>query len=167
MRGKRKNLDMPACPYRITPARAGKTRLEAEIKEMRQDHPRACGENLSLGRVKLSPAGSPPRVRGKPSSYYSILTQQRITPARAGKTATADPGSDAGEDHPRACGENPTAAHASAGLIGSPPRVRGKQGRAHPARSIQRITPARAGKTKAQAPQIRGREDHPRACGEN
>ena len=55
---------------------------------------------------------------------------------------------DAGcEDHPRGCGENYTWDERGMGLLGSPPRMRGKpEGEMFDA-AIVRITPADAGKT--------------------
>ncbi len=51
----------------------------------------------------------------------------RITPARAGKTWPAREIGTAREDHPRACGENSSGRIVAIALLGSPPRVRGKQ----------------------------------------
>ena len=51
-------------------------------------------------------------------------------------------------------------------VIGSPPHMRGKvQVQAKPS-SGQGITPAHAGKSCGQSLQERGRQDHPRTCGE-
>ncbi len=49
---------------------------------------------------------------------------------------------------------------------GSPPRVRGKVGRALPCGSPERITPACAGKSDLLFPTGMRRKDHPRVCGE-
>ena len=71
---------------RITPARAGKTWVAVTVERCREDHPRACGENL----VRIIPPGfchgSPPRVRGKPEGRCGGCSVSGITPARAGKT---------------------------------------------------------------------------------
>ena len=50
---------------------------------------------------------------------------------------------------------------------GSPPRVRGKPGRAHPSWCSSGITPACAGKTIRYSSQNLRCRDHPRVCGEN
>ena len=50
---------------RITPARAGKTRLSPSRFLCASDHPRACGENLVHYTDSVVCLGSPPRVRGK------------------------------------------------------------------------------------------------------
>ena len=48
--------------------------------------PRRCGENrVNLLRYALL-NGSPPRMRGKPVTPIDAITQERITPADAGKT---------------------------------------------------------------------------------
>ena len=71
------------------------------------------------------------------------------------------------KDHPRACGENPAGRTCSAGLRGSPPRVRGKLLFISSSLLRHRITPARAGKTLLHNWTKRLPQDHPRACGEN
>ena len=50
--------------------------------------------------------GSPPQVRGKPVTPIDAITQERITPAGAGKTKKLQFSADGMEDHPRRCGEN-------------------------------------------------------------
>ena len=50
------------------------------------DHPRACGENQEPLDLVFSQSGSPPRVRGKLSAVQLAQGNERITPARAGKT---------------------------------------------------------------------------------
>ena len=70
----------------ITPAHAGKTRKAVSYWIIRRDHPRACGENMSLTCSSVSLAGSPPRMRGKPVAFYDAIRYGGITPAHAGKT---------------------------------------------------------------------------------
>ena len=111
--------------------------------------------------------GSPPRVRGKPAPGRGSKVCGWITPARAGKTTpTASPWTTT-PDHPRACGENPNFHVKGGGVMGSPPRVRGKRSPRCRRFVDRRITPARAGKTRC--PRAGGftTPDHPRACGEN
>ena len=111
--------------------------------------------------------GSPPRVRGKRRETKRKACRNRITPARAGKTSPTAPCTSAGRDHPRACGENKAGVLQSVDGSGSPPRVRGKHGRACEQVQQPGITPARAGKTRTDCRRNRRVEDHPRACGEN
>ena len=71
------------------------------------------------------------------------------------------------EDHPRRCGENPSATASAMSTPGSPPQVRGKLCMGVHRVCAPGITPAGAGKT---TPKYRYRippEDHPRRCGEN
>ena len=91
--------------------------------------------------------GSPPRVRGKPCRLTSCRLHVRITPACAGKTLFAEARHSRRADHPRVCGENifPRMIRRSGG--GSPPRVRGKLVWYGLTWSLERITPACAGKT--------------------
>ena len=70
----------------ITPASAGKTTRFTWDICFSQDHPRECGKNSVLLPEKTGFAGSPPRVREKPTDILLRLDDLRITPASAGKT---------------------------------------------------------------------------------
>ena len=167
VRGKRAAAGRCKFPIRITPARAGKTGFTARSKRRTADHPRACGENLPSVQIIHSPAGSPPRVRGKHHGCGAFCPCDIITPARAGKTLGRQPAPCHRQDHPRACGENSTRGSCAAHPRGSPPRVRGKLLADNPELADRRITPARAGKTRGAGAWRERAEDHPRACGEN
>ena len=52
----------------------------------RRAHPRACGENDTMSPGEYTRAGSSPRVRGKPEDEADLRGDQRLIPARAGKT---------------------------------------------------------------------------------
>ena len=69
-------------------------------------------------------------------------------------------------NHPRACGEKGFRALLKAALLGSPPRMRGKECRLSMQHCLQRITPAHAGKSFRGTAQGLHSWDHPRACGE-
>ena len=152
---------------RITPAGAGKTRSRCRQKYRGQDHPRRCGENVSLVPFCMRYLGSPPQVRGKPAAALWVHELSGITPAGAGKTEYyAFPDEETG-DHPRRCGENLQAITTPTAWTGSPPQVRGKRrSRINPYPN-DRITPAGAGKTETGIPLPGGNRDHPRRCGEN
>ena len=152
---------------RITPARAGKTAAGRSRQAISQDHPRACGENRGISPRERRRPGSPPRVRGKHFRILEKPENQRITPARAGKTRGRFQQIGYVEDHPRACGENARIKPCDCMRPGSPPRVRGKLSDCCASALHRRITPARAGKTPRTLVHIRRRQDHPRACGEN
>ena len=85
MRGKVPNSCHSALNYRITPAYAGKRNLHISKALTEQDHPRVCGEKPVIGIDTPSTPGSPPRMRGKVRERNKTLTEQRITPAYAGK----------------------------------------------------------------------------------
>ena len=91
---------------RITPACAGKTRLNTDLVLAAKDHPRVCGENYAVIQLAIGKLGSPPRVRGKLKGLINDGVAQRITPACAGKTLSLELVYIAAEDHPRVCGEN-------------------------------------------------------------
>ena len=112
-------------------------------------------------------SGSPPRVRGKPDVNAFPRLDDRITPARAGKTDRPAGRIPLSRDHPRACGENGTIQIENDAITGSPPRVRGKLHERRQIAQRRRITPARAGKTPRWKSQGFLSWDHPRACGEN
>ena len=167
MRGKPVPAQIPRARPGITPAHAGKTRRRGAGAPGSRDHPRACGENLYLQGIFQNFAGSPPRMRGKLLIAPRLPALVRITPAHAGKTRRTDSPRRKQRDHPRACGENCQALLQIIGIVGSPPRMRGKQDPQLPLRLISGITPAHAGKTLLCSSRADTLRDHPRACGEN
>ena len=106
-------------------------------------------------------------MRGKLTFIGYDETATRITPADAGKTVSTFFISFTYQDHPRGCGENSLSTTYSPIDIGSPPRMRGKQGMSEKITMNLRITPADAGKTYLFFPKLSEHEDHPRGCGEN
>ena len=126
VRGKRIHYEKVSVSWGITPACAGKTgMLRCSIKP-RRDHPRMCGENLTMNNETKRDVGSPPHVRGKPPLLSDIRTAFRITPACAGKTELISPQASCTRDHPRMCGENAKVPPEILNRTGSPPHVRGK-----------------------------------------
>ena len=134
---------------RLTPACAGKTRRTRRMRSMAGAHPRVCGENRNAFKVELRDSGSPPRVRGKPRAAVRDGVNTRLTPACAGKTGGWALTAGAAPAHPRVCGENTIVLATKTIFVGSPPRVRGKPGRAERGSAPVRLTPACAGKTGA------------------
>ena len=110
----------------ITPACAGKRWMRFSFHFYPWDHPRVCGEKNRYIGMCWQYQGSPPRVRGKASSF----------PPRHKKSW----------DHPRVCGEKFDCAYKSDLEGGSPPRVRGKGWQIGTSDPVTRITPACAGK---------------------
>ena len=91
MRGKPNPLSKPQVNHRITPADAGKTYFKNNAKTLDEDHPRGCGENPPELSQMNTNIGSPPRMRGKLSSYTRFCRRTGITPADAGKTCRMPP----------------------------------------------------------------------------
>ena len=87
-----------------------------------------------------------PRMRGKELNTVLFIVSDGITPAYAGKSQRRRFPRLTQRDHPRVCGEKPIAKQVKSGVVGSPPRMRGK---AHTA-----------------LPSSLHRKDHPRVCGE-
>ena len=105
-----------------------------------------CGEKLFDLTAKVTDKGSPPRMRGKePDTIITELTDG-ITPAYAGKRQSWTSATWLQRDHPRVCGEKAVCWPLVWIIWGSPPRVRGKAGRALEGACIPGITPAYGGK---------------------
>ena len=167
VRGKPSLPTYPRSRRRITPAGAGKTALGQNPINVRQDHPRGCGENRIRVSESGAGSGSPPRMRGKRYAAQKAGFLTRITPADAGKTCLSSLPRWATADHPRGCGENFAKQNYTMLDNGSPPRMRGKPSRLHCCTTHTRITPADAGKTQKTHLLNHTYQDHPRACGEN
>ena len=167
VRGKHLEMAQGNALTGITPAGAGKTVLRLPLQYPQRDHPRRCGENSTYTDSKAKQAGSPPQVRGKLFGFSFPFDAFRITPAGAGKTATANRTAQCAEDHPRRCGENFLGFPSLLMLLGSPPQVRGKRAIVPVPRLMGRITPAGAGKTYKHTLFTVEARDHPRRCGEN
>ena len=170
----------------ITPAYAGKRRAGTGQWACRRDHPRVCGEKLRTssrlstswdhprvcGEKALSTfssrknSGSPPRVRGKGQIAPLGAVPVGITPACAGKRCVYSAQNQSLRDHPRVCGEKRRVRSWRALLLGSPPRMRGKDGVSGACHSPPGITPACAGKSLRPDNNPSTSWDHPRVCGE-
>ena len=166
MRGK----GCPAClydlRYGITPAYAGKRNPQKRRLGMQKDHPRVCGEKLSISERVSSVEGSPPRMRGKVRGLQQRFKQPGITPAYAGKSRRIPTQPRKPRDHPRVCGEKGTACMPLPAYKGSPPRMRGKVLQAACLTEETGITPAYAGKSDPLPAAPAPVWDHPRVCGE-
>ena len=167
MRGKPPPCARCLRPKRITPAGAGKTLRRTHLFNVQWDHPRRCGENRDELYVGCPQGGSPPQVRGKPAAEQGGGGIPRITPAGAGKTLQRTAVLNAGQDHPRRCGENLKLLQPLLRGLGSPPQVRGKPELSRIILMSHRITPAGAGKTMTIMPNHAEWWNHPRRCGEN
>ena len=97
--------------------------------------------------MRRLPLRSPPRVRGKVERRQREVSTHGITPAYAGKSLTAPMIPTGGWDHPRVCGEKGSSGKRQLTGLGSPPRMRGKDGRTSTGGLDVGITPACAGKS--------------------
>ncbi len=91
---------------------------------------------------------------------------KRITPAGAGRSQLVLAVLVVEQDHPRGCGEKRSAARNLLACVGSPPRVRGEEGKPMNGLPLFRITPAGAGRSCSKKSVKQSRQDHPRGCGE-
>ena len=106
MRGKPWSPAVLFYAFRNIPAYAGKTPLPTHLGAGAEEHPRVCGENLSMYKSVAISRGTSPRMRGKPACRNAATHQQGNIPAYAGKTMIRfSMLTDLGE-HPRVCGEN-------------------------------------------------------------
>ena len=134
-----------ALDWRITPACAGNSPSGPTPPGAARDHPRVCGEQICPDLSSLQYLGSPPRVRGTASGMHLHRRRKRITPACAGNSPPRTTSTLFLKDHPRVCGEQLVRV-ARGGLgMGSPPRVRGTEGKTDINPMWRRITPACAG----------------------
>ena len=85
-----------------------------------------CGEKAAPPLSAAKIGGSPPHVRGKASRLEYTTRRCRITPAYAGKRKVERVCGGRGEDHPRVCGEKAPRHCLLLAMLGSPPRMRGK-----------------------------------------
>ena len=124
------NLQLPGDHPRvcggITPACAGKRASRAARAGSIGDHPRVCGEKSRSTASRGWKQGSPPRVRGKGTYSATEHGYIRITPACAGKSNNFTTLKMYKKDHPRVCGEKSVSDFLQQLCQGSPPRVRGK-----------------------------------------
>ena len=105
-------------------------------------------------------------MRGKVSRKKATAGYSRITPAYAGKSSSGVSASLRKWDHPCVCGEKYNSRSISINAVGSPLRMRGKEGLSkHDAMQI-RITPAYAGKRTCHCVYSLLSWDHPCVCGE-
>ena len=126
VRGKVNQTDVSVLHRGITPACAGKSPEPSAPVSTAEDHPRVCGEKERGYRGRTTVRGSPPRVRGKVTAAVEMARGVGITPACAGKRLQPSRGQFRPADHPRVCGEKKLFCGKCGALMGSPPRVRGK-----------------------------------------
>jgi len=188
-RGRGRHLD----PHRTradpgnTPARAGTTGPPRRPAWSAREHPRAGGDDLLPVVTTSAGGGTPPRGRGRRGERRPREGNPGNTPARAGTTnrrGVARPPSrntparagttrrpalwrHRAEEHPRAGGDDDSAAVRKAAGHGTPPRGRGRRRSVPGETQAHRNTPARAGTTGITAAVETATPEHPRAGGDD
>ena len=150
----------------IIPACAGSSPRTLPQDNLRRDHPRVCGEQLSRATVANVHTGSSPRVRGAVAGGAAEDRLVGIIPACAGSSARACRAPRSSWDHPRVCGEQRGRLAEEAHRKGSSPRVRGAGKSMVGAVSMFGIIPACAGSRLCRGGTRGPAGDHPRVCGE-
>ena len=117
--------------------------------------------------ANVMPRGSSPLTRGKRVGSLNDLSQIRLIPAHAGKTAFHARRRPVRQAHPRSRGENAVNDPHSRTAYGSSPLTRGKLSRVTTCDSHKRLIPAHAGKTTANTRMRSRSAAHPRSRGEN
>ena len=109
---------------RITPAHAGKTRIQGNACVRHWDHPRSCGKDEKHAYSSINGKGSPPLMRERHPTEKIKKGDDRITPAHAGKTFQCLHCRNQLQDHPRSCGKDYEANRRKYLSAGSPPLMR-------------------------------------------
>ena len=130
-------------------------------------HPRSRGEHSPAERSLAQQCGSPPLARGTLFTIAILGFSNRLTPARAGNTATDNVGAGANPAHPRSRGEHHCQQGAQLAFCGSPPLARGTHHKNDGASIEERLTPARAGNTHVVRFGAPVPSAHPRSRGEH
>ena len=165
-RGTEYPLTNRCCAQGITPACAGNSRHVISLRQIKWDHPRLRGEQVSrICRAVLS-LGSPPLARGTVVIKRHVRVHNGITPACAGNSYLVIYQCHKTGDHPRLRGEQPSRKDVYAQIEGSPPLARGTEMKLINDLSEQRITPACAGNRKIFLLIKCSVKDHPRLRGE-
>ena len=152
---------------RFTPTRVGTTTGVADPEPAGTVHPHACGDDIRVRRVERHPAGSPPRVWGRPRRGRQAEAPHRFTPTRVGTTGSYRAGPSAPPVHPHACGDDAAGSYPTCTRSGSPPRVWGRQHEREVNERSVRFTPTRVGTTSLTFWPQGSISVHPHACGDD
>ena len=154
-------------PARLTPANAGTTGDRRGGVGARWAHPRECGDDVEIANTLQNQIGSPPRMRGRPTTAPYGEGIPRLTPANAGTTLCDVAAMFCCSAHPRECGDDFFECCLDAGHCGSPPRMRGRRPGAVGAHRAPGLTPANAGTTHSRNSSLAELKAHPRECGDD
>ena len=148
VRGARRRRPRPCAQRGIIPACAGSTLNESAMTSVLWDHPRMCGEHVSVSTLESYCVGSSPHVRGARNPLLPRQLLLGIIPACAGSTMRQTSSGRSPRDHPRMCGEHYKAVSRETFDPGSSPHVRGALSAVHDACDDLGIIPACAGSTR-------------------
>ncbi len=149
----------------LIPARAGRTDLLRLRGRGRTAHPRSRGADTPEPTGQTTPMGSSPLARGGLPAARALLRPVGLIPARAGRTASSSAASRSCWAHPRSRGADYMHLLSAPTLNGSSPLARGGRDPRPPGGRLDRLIPARAGRTGGASratPRIRA---HPRSRG--
>ena len=132
---------------RIIPALAGNTLPLRQRLSIFRDHPRSRGEYMSWFAVTCCTHGSSPLSRGILSTMSDVVRSDRIIPALAGNTPSAQSTACLTSDHPRSRGEYFVEVVVDVDACGSSPLSRGIRRRSLRLITGDGIIPALAGNT--------------------
>ena len=167
MRGTRYPSRSCDCACGIIPAYAGNTVHGVSHLIPIGDHPRVCGEHMSVLSTSAFGTGSSPRMRGTPLNGRGAEPLAGIIPAYAGNTFNIMMCHWNLRDHPRVCGEHDLIRNLTSYYGGSSPRMRGTPVSRLRFYRIRGIIPAYAGNTGWPSYRAMAMRDHPRVCGEH
>ena len=117
------------------------------MKRAQRAHPRSRGENSSEAGDEKGATGSSPLTRGKRVPSVTSPDEQRLIPAHAGKTRSAEVRAASSAAHPRSRGENLGGIGDETEVAGSSPLTRGKPKCCNSNDKRAGLIPAHAGKT--------------------
>ena len=134
---------------------------------MTRDHPRACGEHVTVPQDAILTAGSSPRLRGTPSASRRSPTVRGSSPRLRGTQRHYTLDYSKVTIIPALAGNTEARTVLDTVQTVSSPRLRGTH--TGPAVSGRRrgIIPALAGNTRRRSCLWHATWDHPRACGEH
>ena len=149
----------------ITSACAEQTASPTRSTRCDRDHLRVCGADWQKMRESYPLPGSPPRVRSRRRGRRARVPRAGITSACAEQTTRSSCGTTTTWDHLRVCGADVAPLGPCPPLMGSPPRVRSRQGRTGARLDIGRITSACAEQIRCTGTWPWAPRDHLRVCG--
>ena len=154
-------------PCGIIPALAGNTSRQPAASNTIGDHPRACGEHVTVPQDAILTAGSSPRLRGTPSASRRSPTVRGSSPRLRGTQRHYTLDYSKVTIIPALAGNTEARTVLDTVQTVSSPRLRGTH--TGPAVSGRRrgIIPALAGNTRRRSCLWHATWDHPRACGEH